>query len=149
MRARVLRDFARPAPGIIQLAIINDAGGTADTVDFGANFVSTGASYRRLANDDLVVTLVNGAEITLQQHYATGNAHRIENLKFADATISATTLDSLVATIAPATVGNDVLRCDNVSHCWEGKSRLVFDSDRVNETSMKIAANDDEWRVAA
>ncbi len=132
-----------------QLAVINDAGGTADTVDFGANFVSTGASYRRLTNDDLVVTLANGAEITLQKHYAAGNANRIENLKFADATIDAATLDSLVATIAPATAGNDTQRCDNVSHFWGAKSRLAFDPEGISEAGMKVAANDEEWRVAA
>lgn len=91
------------------LATVYDAGGASDTVDFGLNVVSSQASYTRLSNDDLLISLTTGAEITIKQHFATGNAHRIENFKFSDATISASILDGLTPSVASATKGNDVL----------------------------------------
>ena len=71
---------------------------------------SNQASYTRLTNDDLLITLNTGAEITIKQHYAADNAHRIESIQFADAAIDTTTLNGLLPTIANASQGNDVLK---------------------------------------
>lgn len=91
------------------LANVNDAGGINDVVNFGMDVTSNQASYTRLTNDDLLITLNTGAEITIKQHYAADNTHRIESIQFADATIDTTTLNSLLPTIAIASQGNDTL----------------------------------------
>ena len=90
------------------LATVNDAGGAADTVDFGS-INSSQASYSRLANDDLLVTLNTGAEITIKQHYAANNVNKIEILKFADTTVATAAFDGLTPSIAIASQGNDTL----------------------------------------
>lgn len=109
------------------LATVNDAGGGADTVDFGS-FNSSQASYIRLTNDDLLVTLDTGAEITIKQHFSADNANKIELLKFVDMTIDTGTLDGLIPTIANASQGNDTLlgtSGDDILNGWVGNDTLV------------------------
>jgi Ca2+-binding RTX toxin-like protein len=102
------------------LTRVNDAGGVNDTVNFGLNN-STQTSYRRLSNDDLVVTLGSGAEITLQQHFAANGSHRIEILQFADGNILASSLDNLIASLTPATPGDDLLLGTSGNDTLEGQ----------------------------
>jgi len=109
------------------LASVTDAGGANDIVDFG-DFNSSDAKYTRLTNNDLLVTLSNGSEIIIKQHFAATNQQRIEAFQFVDTLFNTTSLDSLTPTTNSASLGNDTLHgtvSNDVLDGLEGNDLLI------------------------